>query len=114
MLEIGVARTPNYSLVPKKPICNRRCPKENNIYCRITTVPKKIKAIILEVGILNAGRSRLQILYSSRDYRSEGSSGSEWKEVSVKPHTEVLFQPLPSKKARKFKLSSVVSMTLSA
>ncbi|OAY62670.1 uncharacterized protein LOC109707573 [Ananas comosus] len=70
--------------------------------------------IIQKPSMLGFGRSRLQILYSSRDYRSEGSLASEWKEVAVKPHTEVLFQPLHSKKARKFKLSSVVSMTLSA
>ena len=61
----------------------------------------------------NAGRSRVQILYSPRDYRAEGTSSSEWKEISVKQYTEIVFQPLHSKKVRKFKLSSVVSVTLS-
>lgn len=62
----------------------------------------------------NAGRSRVQILYSPRDYRAEGTSSSELKEISVKQYTEIVFQPLRSKKARKFKLSNVVSVTLSA
>ncbi|KAG7531866.1 Nuclease-related domain NERD [Arabidopsis suecica] len=35
--------------------------------------------------------SRLQVLYSYRDYRSEGSSGAESKEVTVRSSTEVLF-----------------------
>ncbi|KAG2539118.1 hypothetical protein PVAP13_9NG365414, partial [Panicum virgatum] len=60
------------------------------------------------------GRSRVQILYSPRDYRAEGTSSSEWKEISVKQYTEIVFQPLHSKKVRKFKFSSVVSVTLSA
>uniref|UniRef100_A0A0E0BE65 NERD domain-containing protein n=1 Tax=Oryza glumipatula TaxID=40148 RepID=A0A0E0BE65_9ORYZ len=60
------------------------------------------------------GRSRVQILYSPRDYRAEGTSSSEWKEISVKQYTEILFQPLHSKKVKKFKLSSVASVTLSA
>ena len=61
-----------------------------------------------------AAHSKLQVLYSPRDYRSEGASGSEWKEVTVRSSTEVLFQPDNSAKVRKFKLSSVVSLTLSA
>ena len=61
-----------------------------------------------------AAHSKLQVLYSPRDYRSEGASGSEWKEVTVRSSTEVLFQPDNSTKVRKFKLSSVVSLTLSA
>ncbi|KAM0854169.1 hypothetical protein ACQ4PT_050621 [Festuca glaucescens] len=60
------------------------------------------------------GRSRVQILYSPRDYRAEGTSSSEWKEISVKQYTEIVFQPLQSKKVKKFKLSSVASVTLSA
>ncbi|KAG1362030.1 hypothetical protein COCNU_10G002490 [Cocos nucifera] len=70
--------------------------------------------IVQKPTMLGFGRSRLQLLYSPRDYRSEGASGSEWKEVAVKPNTEFLFQPLNSKKPRKFKLSSAVSLTLSA
>ncbi|RWW02604.1 hypothetical protein GW17_00034300 [Ensete ventricosum] len=61
----------------------------------------------------NAGRSRLEVLYFPRDYRGEGASSSDCKEIAVKPSTEVLFQQLNSKKAKKFKLSSIVSVTLS-
>ncbi|TQD80590.1 hypothetical protein C1H46_033842 [Malus baccata] len=42
------------------------------------------------------------------------ASASEWMEVNVRSSTEVLFQPENSSKVRKFKLSSVVSMSLSA
>lgn len=62
---------------------------------------------------VNAGRSRLQVIYFPRDYRSEGTSSIERKEAAVKPSTEILFHPLNSKKAKKFKLSSVVSVSFS-
>ncbi|XP_072986834.1 uncharacterized protein [Typha latifolia] len=76
----------------------------------------KVSRLIVQKSTLfgSFGRSRLQILYSPRDYRSDGASADEWKEIAVKPNTEVLFQQLNSKKARKFKISSVVSLTLSA
>ncbi|XP_010919961.1 uncharacterized protein [Elaeis guineensis] len=70
--------------------------------------------IIQKPTMLGFGRSRIQILYSHRDYRSEGASASAWNEVSVKPNTEFLFQPSNSKKPLKFKLSSAVSLTLGA
>ncbi|KAK7828126.1 hypothetical protein CFP56_030521 [Quercus suber] len=47
------------------------------------------------------------VLYSPQDYRSEGTSASEWRSS-----TEVLFQPDNPSKVRKFKPSSVVSLTL--
>ncbi|XP_066376210.1 uncharacterized protein [Miscanthus floridulus] len=76
----------------------------------------KVSRFIIQKSTLfgGFGRSRVQISYSPRDYRVEGTSSSEWKEISVKQYTEIVFQPLHSKKARKFKLSSVVSVTLSA
>lgn len=76
----------------------------------------KVSKFIIQKSTLfgGFGRSRVQILYSPRDYRAEGTSSSEWKEISVKQYTEILFQPLHSKKVRKFKLSSVASVTLSA
>ncbi|KAJ4827666.1 hypothetical protein Tsubulata_017676 [Turnera subulata] len=58
--------------------------------------------------------SKLQVLYCDRDYRSEGASSTEWKEETVRSSTEVLFQPENSSKVRKFKLSSIISMSLSA
>lgn len=60
------------------------------------------------------GRTRIQLMYSPRDYQSEGGSSYDWKDVFVKHYTEVIFQPMNSKKARKFKLSSIASITLSA
>ncbi|KAK3153397.1 hypothetical protein QOZ80_2BG0171990 [Eleusine coracana subsp. coracana] len=76
----------------------------------------KVSRFIVQKSTLfgGFGRSRVQILYSPRDYRAEGTSSSEWKEISVKQYTEIVFQPLHSKKVKKFKLSSVVSVTLSA
>ncbi|KAL4595696.1 hypothetical protein ACB092_12G109500 [Castanea dentata] len=75
---------------------------------------KVSRLIIQKTSMFGLAHSKLQVLYSPRDYRSEGASGSEWKEVTVRSSTEVLFQPDNSTKVRKFKLSSVVSLTLSA
>lgn len=61
-----------------------------------------------------AAPSRLQLLYTERDYRTEGASASEWKEVNVRSSTEIIFQPKNASKVRKFNLSSVVSLSLSA
>lgn len=62
-----------------------------------------------------AAHSTVQVLYTPRDYRTEGPSrSSEWKEVTVRSSTEVLFQPQSSKKQRKYKLSSVISLSLGA
>lgn len=69
---------------------------------------------ILPYSTLCAAHSKLQVLYSARDYRGEGTSASEWKEVTVRSNTEVLFQPQNSTKTRKYKLSSIISMSLSA
>ncbi|XP_068635653.1 uncharacterized protein [Aristolochia californica] len=62
-------------------------------------------------GVL--GRSEVHVLYSPRDYRTEGASTLDWKDATVRSNTEVLFQPIDSKKPQKIKLSSFVSMTLS-
>ncbi|KAK0579944.1 hypothetical protein LWI29_033818 [Acer saccharum] len=70
--------------------------------------------IIQKTSMFGLAPSRLQVLYSFRDYRSEGASTSEWNEVTVRSSTEVLFQPGNSNKVRKFKLSSILSMSLSA
>ncbi|KAL0700957.1 hypothetical protein Bca4012_057079 [Brassica carinata] len=69
---------------------------------------------IQHTSILGFAPSRLQVLYSYRDYRSEGRSGSESKEVTVRSSTEVVFQPRDSTKIKKFKLSSILSISLSA
>ncbi|GFZ15952.1 hypothetical protein Acr_25g0003610 [Actinidia rufa] len=75
---------------------------------------KVSRLIIQKTSMFGLAHSKLQVLYSPRDYRNDGSSASEWKEVTVRSSTEVLFQPQNSTKVRKFKLSSVVSMSLSA
>lgn len=61
-----------------------------------------------------AAPSTLQVLYTLRDYRTEGASSPEWMEVTVRSHTEIIFQVENPSKIKKFKLSSVCSMHLSA
>ncbi|XP_057970048.1 uncharacterized protein LOC131159298 [Malania oleifera] len=75
---------------------------------------KVSRVIIQKFSMFGLAHSKVQVLYSPRDYRSEGASASEWKEITVRSSTEALFQPKDSSKTRKFKLSSVVSMSLSA
>ncbi|GKE65300.1 hypothetical protein Tco_1519461 [Tanacetum coccineum] len=72
-----------------------------------------VSYLILYYYILRAAHSKLQVLYVPRDYRSEGASGSEWNEVTVRSSTEVLFQLQDSAKVQKIKLSSIMSMLLS-
>ncbi|CAJ1926398.1 unnamed protein product [Sphenostylis stenocarpa] len=72
------------------------------------------RMIIQKTSMFGLAPSRLQVLYKLRDYRSEGSSEPEWKEVTVKSSTEIIFQPENGSKVRKIKLSSVISMRLSA
>ncbi|KAL3524544.1 hypothetical protein ACH5RR_017378 [Cinchona calisaya] len=72
------------------------------------------RLIIQKTSMFGLAHSKLQVLYSPRDYRSGGTSASEWKEVTVRSNTEVIFQPQNSTKIRKYKLSSVISMSLSA
>ncbi|KAK9272152.1 hypothetical protein L1049_002523 [Liquidambar formosana] len=75
---------------------------------------KVSRLIIQKTSMFGLAHSKLQVLYSPRDYRTEGASASEWKEVTVRSSTEVLFQPQYSTKVRKFKLSSISSVSLSA
>lgn len=72
------------------------------------------RVLVQSTSMLGLAPLRLQVLYSPRDYRAQGASTSEWKEVSVRSSTEVVFQPTNSTKLRKFKLSSILSMSLSA
>nr|GMC93109.1 Plasma membrane isoform 1 [Ipomoea batatas] len=75
---------------------------------------KVSQLVIQRTSICCFAHSKLQVLYSPRDYRGEGASASDWKEVCVFSSTEVLFQPQGSSKVRKYKLSSVTCMSLSA
>lgn len=80
---------------------------------RLITMPSRLLCNCLGF-LLHTAHSKLQVLYSPRDYRNEGASASEWKEATVRSSTEVVFQLQESTKVRKFKLSSVSSMSLSA
>ncbi|KAE8687339.1 cinnamoyl-CoA reductase 1-like isoform X1 [Hibiscus syriacus] len=69
---------------------------------------------IQKTSMLGLAHSKLQVVYYPRDYRSEGTSTSDWREVEVRSSTEVIFHPSNSNKVRKYKLSSIISMSLSA
>ncbi|KAI3842344.1 hypothetical protein MKW98_026134 [Papaver atlanticum] len=75
---------------------------------------KVSRLVIQKSSMFGFGCSEFQVLYSARDYRSQGASGFKWKEVTVKSSIEVLFQQQNSTKVRKFKLSSIISMALTA
>ncbi|XP_020230099.1 uncharacterized protein LOC109810906 [Cajanus cajan] len=70
--------------------------------------------MIQKTSMFGLAPSRLQVLYTFRDYRTEGTSEPECKEVTVRSSTEIIFQSENASKVRKFKLSSVSSMLLSA
>ncbi|KMT16676.1 hypothetical protein BVRB_3g049620 [Beta vulgaris subsp. vulgaris] len=72
------------------------------------------RMIVQKTSMFGLAPTKLQVLYSFRDYRTEGSSSSEWKEVTVRSSTEAVFHPQNAKKVRKFKLSAITSLTLSA
>ncbi|XP_058104030.1 uncharacterized protein LOC131248016 [Magnolia sinica] len=76
----------------------------------------KVSRLIIQRSTMfsGLGRSKVQVLYAPRDFRIEGMSAPEWNEATVKSSTEVQFQPIGSKKTEKIKLSSIVSMSLSA
>ncbi|PIM98423.1 hypothetical protein CDL12_29100 [Handroanthus impetiginosus] len=71
---------------------------------------------VQKISMFGLANSTVQVLYAPRDYRVEGSSASsQWEEeVTVRSNTEVVFQPQNSTKPRKYKLSKVISLSLSA
>ncbi|KZV41085.1 hypothetical protein F511_14061 [Dorcoceras hygrometricum] len=70
---------------------------------------------VQKISMFGFAKTTLQLLYAPRDYHSEGPSwSSQWKELTVSSSIEVVFQPHNSTKVRKYKLSKVVSMSLSA
>ncbi|XP_015878581.2 uncharacterized protein LOC107414887 isoform X1 [Ziziphus jujuba] len=75
---------------------------------------KVSRLVIQKTSMFGLAPSRLQVFYTPRDYRSEVASASDWREVNVRSSTEVLFQPENSTKVRKFKLSSILTLSLSA
>ncbi|WZZ32406.1 uncharacterized protein LOC106346996 [Brassica napus] len=88
--------------------------EEDTLALRHIKRSKVDRISIQQTSMLGFAPTRLQVLYSYRDYRSEGSSGSETKEMTVRSSTEVVFQPRDSGKIKKFKLSSLLSVSLSA
>ncbi|KAI8007833.1 hypothetical protein LOK49_LG07G00041 [Camellia lanceoleosa] len=59
---------------------------------------KVSRLTIQKTSMFGLAHSKLQVLYSPRDYRNDGASASEWKEVTVRSSTEVVFQPQNSTK----------------
>ncbi|KAJ8633861.1 hypothetical protein MRB53_027197 [Persea americana] len=90
--------------------------KQEDMHALRNVKRSKVSRLVIQKSSLfgGLGGSKIQVLYASRDYRSEGASASEWMEATVKSSTEIVFQPLNSQKTRKIKLSSVVSASLSA
>lgn len=74
---------------------------------------KVSRMIIQNTSMFGLAPSKLQVLYAPRDYRSEGASGLEWNEVTVRSSTEVLFQLQDPAKVQKIKLSSIINLSLS-
>lgn len=75
---------------------------------------KVSRLVVQKMSMLGVAKSTLQVLYCDRDYRNGEASVSDWKEVQVRAGTKILFQPQNSSEVRKFKLSHIVSMSLSA
>jgi hypothetical protein len=77
---------------------------------------KVSRMVVQQTSMLGFAPTRLQVLYCPRDIRNEGGTSldSDWTEVTVRSSTELVFQPHNSNKVRKFKLSSLLSLSLSA
>ncbi|XVF56589.1 hypothetical protein PTKIN_Ptkin06aG0133200 [Pterospermum kingtungense] len=88
--------------------------QEDTLALRNIKRSKVSRLVVQKTSMFGLAPSRLEVLYCPRDYRSEGASASEWKEVNARSSTEVIFQPRNSTKVRKYKLSSVTSLSLSA
>ncbi|XP_076926037.1 uncharacterized protein LOC143589066 [Bidens hawaiensis] len=74
---------------------------------------KVSRMTIQKTSMFGLAHSKLQVLYAPRDYRSEGFSGLDLNEVTVRSSTEVVFQLKETDKVEKIKLSSIISMSLS-
>ncbi|KAL0403349.1 UNVERIFIED_CONTAM: hypothetical protein Sradi_1975700 [Sesamum radiatum] len=87
--------------------------KQEDLQALRTIKRSKVSRLsVQKISMLGFAHSTVQVLYTLRDYRAEGSSQRE--EVTVRSSTLVLFQPQNSDKPCKYKLSSVVSLLLSA
>ncbi|KAG6426630.1 hypothetical protein SASPL_110857 [Salvia splendens] len=91
--------------------------KEEDLHSLRKIKRSKISQLsVQKISMFGLAHSTVQVLFAPRDYRADGSSkaSSHWEEVTVRSSTEVVFQPLNSTKPHKYKLSSVISMSLSA
>ncbi|XP_022891135.1 uncharacterized protein LOC111406141 [Olea europaea var. sylvestris] len=89
--------------------------KQDDLLTLISIRRSKVRSLIVQkISKFDFACSTLLVLYSLRDYRCEGAASSEWKKATVSSSTEVVFKPQNSTKVHKFKLSSVISMSLSA
>ncbi|KAJ8633862.1 hypothetical protein MRB53_027198 [Persea americana] len=73
----------------------------------------KVSRLVIQKSFGDSDGLTRRVLYAPRDYRSEGASASEQMKATVQSSTEIVFQPLNSKKMGKIKLSSIVSVSLS-
>nr|POE55809.1 hypothetical protein CFP56_59937 [Quercus suber] len=70
-------------------------------------VAESVARIIVVSAVIESRRWIVAKMDRHKDYQSEGTSASEWRSS-----IEVLFQPDNPSKVRKFKPSSIVSLTL--
>lgn len=91
--------------------------KEDDIEALRSIKRSKVARVeVQKTSMLGLAPSKLQVLYFPRDYtKAKGYSASEYMEVTVRSNTEIVFEPEnAASKVRKFKLSSVTSLSLSA
>ncbi|XP_076926035.1 uncharacterized protein LOC143589065 [Bidens hawaiensis] len=74
---------------------------------------KVSRMMIQKTSMLGLAHSKLRVLYAPRDYRSEGFSGLDLNEVTVRSSTEVVCQLKETGKVEKIKLSLIISVSLS-
>lgn len=87
--------------------------KDDTLALRNIKRSKVSRLTVQSTSMPGFASSKLQIYYALRDYRGEGTSAYEWKEVRVLPSTIVLFQSQGLSEVQKYKLSSVTCLSLS-
>ncbi|KAM7280157.1 hypothetical protein ACFE04_007291 [Oxalis oulophora] len=76
--------------------------KEDDLLALRNIKRSKVSHLVVQkTSMFGLAPSRLQVLYSARDYRIEGASSSDYQEVTIRSSTEILFQPENSFKVRK-------------
>ena len=62
----------------------------------------------------NSADFKLQVLYSTQDYQNEGALAYDLKDLTFRSSIEAVFQSQASTKVRKYMLSLIFSISLSA